>query len=527
MLLLLLATAVAAALIALIYQRYRFVAKVNQIPGFCDSFLGLGIRSTYALLRITQANSNAGVEEMTFRFTQAQLLVAPGGIFRTWFGPLPHVLISSPEMIEPVISSNDVLKKGIPYKFMMEVLGQGLLTSSGDKWRQHRKLLTPAFHFRVLEQFLPIINKCGKILTDKLEDMAKQNDGVVTDFHEPVLNCALDVICETAMGISVNAQLEPESDYVKAVKRFSQIFMERSWSPIGFIQYLYFQTSAGREWMKLLSTVKEFTGSVIKLRKEQVAQKVRAESEGQGHEDPDDPDKRREPFMDILIRENMINPAEFTDQDVQDEVETFMAAGHDTTGWATVWTTYLLGRYPEVQERLHCEIDNYFDIEGDCEREITLEGLKNDFPYCEAVVKESMRLFPPGAINTRTTESPTQIGSYSVPAGVQLVFCIAAIHRNPRHWPDPQKFDPERFLHHQKRHPFAFLPFSAGPRNCIGQKFALLELKATLVKIFRKFRITSLDPRDKVFPTVAFLLKPEVPVRVRLELRSPQPVTHL
>lgn len=522
MLLLIVTTVATVAFGISIYKRYCFVKKFNQIPGLCDSFLGLGIRSIYALLRIRLAKSNSGVAELTCRFVGAQLLVAPEGVYRLWFGPLPHVLISSPEMVESVISSNEIIRKGMPYRFMTEVLGKGLLTGEGDKWRQHRKLLTPAFHFRVLEQFSPVINKCGNILIEKLEQIAMQNDGIVADFHDPVLNCALDVICETAMGQSVNAQLNPESEYVRAVKRYSTMFMERAWSPIGYIPFLYFRTAGGAEWKKLLVTVKKFTGSVLKHRKEGLEHHTTA---GCDENKPELSEKKREPFIDILIRENMMNPTEFTDQDVEDEVETFMAAGHDTTGWAIVWTTYLLGLHPDVQERLYNEIDSYFDNSSD--HEITPEGLKRNFSYCEAIVKESMRLYPPGAINTRTTDRPIQIGPYTVPEGVQLVLCFSAIHRNPKHWPDPERFDPERFLNNHKRHPYAYLPFSAGPRNCIGQKFAMLEMKATLVKIFRKFKVTSLDPQDKVFPTVAFMLKPEVPVRVRLELRSPHLVTHL
>jgi cytochrome P450 len=273
-----------------------------------------------------------------------------------------------------------------------------------------------------------------------------------------------------------------------------------------------------------MAMIQDFTKSVLIKRKASISMKSgQAKVPNAGEECEE---KKREPFMDILIRENMLNPTEFTDQDIQDEVETFMAAGHDTTGWAMVWTTYLVGLHPEVQEKLHSEIDHYFETRT--QKDITVQGLKKDFPYLDSVIKESMRLYPPGAINTRTTEKDTQIGPYTVPPGVQLVFCYAAIHRNPKHWPDPNRFDPDRFYHHHKRHPYAFLPFSAGPRNCIGQKFALLELKSTLIRMFRRFKITSLDPQDKVYPTVAFMLKPEIPVRVRLELRShSDPVTRL
>ena len=522
----LVATATLVALLLLLIRRFLFARQVNRIPGSCHSFLGLGLRNTYGLLRVIRAKTGAGVEEMTFRFVQALLLVSPKGIHRTWFGPLPHVLISSPEMVEPVVTSHEVLKKGMPYRFMAEVLGDGLLTGHGDKWHRHRKLLTPAFHFRVLEEFLPVIVKCSDILLEKLEQLAARNDGLIEDLHEPILNCAMDVICETAMGLSVNAQDEPDSEYVLTVNRFSNLFMERSWSPIGYFSPVYFLTRAGFEWKRLLKIVTSFTESVLRKRKADILLKIKQNGTFWVNEESRDK-RHREPFIDILIRENMKNPDQMSDVDVRNEVETFMAAGHDTTGWCMVWTTYLLGLYPEIQEKVHHEIDSFYE-DGGADREVTLESLKTEFPYVESVIKESLRLYPPGAINTRTTEKEVQIGSHTVPAGVQLVLCICAIHRDPRHWTDPEKFCPERFLTNQRRHPFAFMPFSAGPRNCIGQKFAILELKATLVKLFRKFHFTSLDPRDKVIPSVAFMLKPVIPVRMRLQLRSAATlVTHL
>ena len=224
-------------------------------------------------------------------------------------------------------------------------------------------------------------------------------------------------------------------------------------------------------------------------------------------------------FMDTLIYQHIKDPISLTQENIREEVDTFMFEGHDTTGWAVTWATYLVGLHPEVQEKIHEELDQVFGL--DFERDYTMDDLRA-LKYLECVVKEALRLYPSVPFYGRTTTKPTEIEGRIVPAGVQVGVMSFIIHRCPRHWPEPEKFKPERFTFENSigRHPYAFVPFSAGPRNCIGQKFAHLEEKAMLASLFRRFKVTSLVPRDKIRILPAMVLKCQQQLKVQLEKRN-------
>lgn len=322
--------------------------------------------------------------------------------------------------------------------------------------------------------------------------------------------------------------------------------MSRSFNPMLFSDVLFNRTNSGREWKKALSIIRGFTDRVIARRKARMEQEMDVDLLI-----PQTPEsveqKRREPFLDTLIREHLTNPSQFTLSNIRDEVETFMFEGHDTTAWGVIWAIYMIGLHPEVQEKIHAEVDALYDAkttassdgkvspvmenprrlshDGDHDTDaapdadLTLEDLKKGLPFTEACVKEAQRLYPSVAVFTRVTESDFRIGCSTIPSGVNIAVIPSLIHMNPEYFPDPEHFRPERFLSKDKRHPFAFIPFSAGPRNCIGQKFALMEEKALLAKIFHEFKVTSLDPQERVVPSASLITKSSGCIRIRLQPR--------
>lgn len=307
----------------------------------------------------------------------------------------------------------------------------------------------------------------------------------------------------------------------------------RSFNPILFNDFVFNRTKGGKQSKVALKIIQGFTGSVIKRRKEAIMLMSSNEADT-GPAGGSDEDKRREPFLDTLIREHIRDPKHFTLRNIRDEVETFMFEGHDTTAWGVIWAVYIIGLHPEVQARIQTEVDSLYEalISGNqtdinnnnddgskLDEDLSLSDMK--LPYTEACVKEAQRLYPSVAVFTRVTESEFKINqSTIIPAGVNIGIFPSIIHMNPEYFPEPEKFRPERFMTKDKRHPFAFVPFSAGPRNCIGQKFALLEEKALLAKIFRKFNITSLDPRETVVPCASLITKSNMAIRVKLETRK-------
>ena len=227
---------------------------------------------------------------------------------------------------------------------------------------------------------------------------------------------------------------------------------------------------------------------------------------------------RRMAFLDVLMHAKTEDGQELSLEDIQEEVDTFMFEGHDTTAAAMTWATYLIGRHPEVQRRLHDELDAVF---GDDEtRPVTMEDVRK-LEYLEQVIKESLRLFPSVPFMGRVTTEDCEVNGHFIPKDTEIVVYVYRIHHNPDVWDDPETFNPDRFATENStgRHPFAYIPFSAGPRNCIGQRFALLEEKVILSQLLRNFTITSHDRREDIKMVGDLILRPAKPLEITLSQR--------
>ncbi|GIX85773.1 cytochrome P450 4c3 [Caerostris darwini] len=202
--------------------------------------------------------------------------------------------------------------------------------------------------------------------------------------------------------------------------------------------------------------------------------------------------------MDILLEHN-IETKELTEEDIREEVDTFAFEGHDTISMGMSWSLYLIGLHRDIQKKIHEELDQIFC--DDVERPTDEVDLKN-LQYLDLVLKESQRLFPSVPTIAIRVSEDTNICGYPIPKGANCGVFVYGLHRDESVFPNPEKFDPDRFLPKNcvNRHPYAYIPFSAGPRNCIGQRFAVMEEKIVLSAILRKYSIESLDPRDKLPP---------------------------
>lgn len=245
--------------------------------------------------------------------------------------------------------------------------------------------------------------------------------------------------------------------------------------------------------------------------------------------------KGRLAFIDILIEQHLRTPTAFTELDIREEVDTFMFEGHDTTAMSMIWTLYLLGKHPEVQERVQAEIDQVWangdqqEAAGDDEEESNSAGWSmrqlRELKFLEACIKESLRLFPsvPFIGRLATEEMPLSDGQV-IPKGSTIFLFIYSIQRDPKYFLRPDLFLPDRFLAQassaSRTNPFAFVPFSAGPRNCIGQKFALQEEKVILATVLRHFRLESVQELDKVLIHPELVLRPKNPINIRFVPRE-------
>ncbi|XP_074011149.1 cytochrome P450 4V2 [Numenius arquata] len=432
-------------------------------------------------------------------------------LFKLWLGPLPVMILYHPDTVEVILSSSKHIEKSYLYHFLHPWLGTGLLTSTGDKWRSRRKMITPTFHFAILTDFLEVMNEQGSILLEKLE---KHVDKEPFDVFLDITLCALDIICETAMGKNVGAQENKDSEYVRAIYRMSDLIQQRQKSPWLWPDFLYMLFKEGREHERNLKILHNFTDTVIAEKAAELGNTKQMKHDGNCEESGS---RKRLAFLDMLLSATDDEGNKLSYKDIREEVDTFMFEGHDTTAAAMNWALYLLGHNREAQEKVHRELDEVF---GNTERPVTMDDLKK-LRYLECVVKEALRLFPSVPLFARTLREDCYIRGYQVPKGTNVVVITYALHRDPEIFPDPEEFRPERFFPEncKGRHPYAYVPFSAGPRNCIGQRFAQMEEKALLALILRRFWVESCHKPEELGITGELILRPSNGIWIKLKRR--------
>ncbi|XP_025263686.1 cytochrome P450 4C1 isoform X2 [Camponotus floridanus] len=462
--------------IMLMYHQYILRRKLKNIPQYGRFPFGAALE----LIKLT----NEGLVQWYLQ----RMLQFKEGIFVHWLTIFPFINLYKPELLEIIMTSTVNIEKGHPYQLLKSWLGNGLLTSTGKQWFHDRKLIGPTFHFSILDQFAVIMYEKAEILIKCLEKEIAKNPGMPINIFPFTNNVALDVICETAMGVNTHAQ-EDEIKYTAIIHRVSKLVTKRLIRPWLWSDWLYNLMPEGMEYKSMINIIHKFTREVI--HKKKIIRQSRNDSTKAENED-DEPDigkPERKAFLDLLLDQNEKDEIPLTDDELRAQVDTFMFEGHDTTAVAITWTLFLLGNNLEHQKKVHEELKEVFK---DSEIPANIKEL-SQLKYLDRVIKEALRIFPSVPIITRKLSVDIKIGDYTFPKGVTVALGIGLVHRNPEVWPDPLKFDPDRFLpeNSKHRHPYAYIPFSAGPRNCIGQKFALLEEKTMLTAILRKWRVES------------------------------------
>ncbi|XP_042883728.1 cytochrome P450 4c3-like isoform X2 [Penaeus japonicus] len=442
-----------------------------------------------------------------------------GKVSRVWIGLQPYCFLSEAKATENcfkllkgdhtsgvftlvILSSQKHLDKSRDYNFLHPWLGTGLLTSTGSKWHTRRKLLTPAFHFKILEDFVEIFNYQSNKMIKLLE---KKADGNCFDIFPFITLCTLDIICETAMGCKIDAQDNSESKYVQAVYRIGALVQHRQARPWLQPDILFKLSGYQKEHDACLKLLHDFSYETIRNRRREFQESKKSKDQN-ATEDEAIGKKKRLAFLDLLL-EYSDGVSQLSDEDIREEVDTFMFEGHDTTAAAINWSLYLLGCHPEVQARVHEELDAIF---GDSDRPVTMADLR-EMKVTENCIKEALRLFPSVPFIARELKEDVVINDYHIPSGTTVLVVTYRLHRDPEQFPNPEVFDPDRFLPEncKGRHPYAYVPFSAGPRNCIGQKFAQIEEKIVLSNIMRKFRVESTVRREDLRILGELILRPE------------------
>ncbi|XP_062966831.1 cytochrome P450 4F2-like [Cynocephalus volans] len=436
--------------------------------------------------------------------------------FMGWMGPIfPIVSLCHPDIIRSVINASAAIapKDMTFYGFLKPWLGDGLLLSAGDKWSRHRRLLTPAFHFNILKPYVKIFNHSVNVMHAKWQRLVSQGSAHL-DMFEHISLMTLDSLQKCVFSFDSNCQEKP-SEYIAAILELSALVSKRSYHPVLHVDLLYYLTADGQRFLRDCRLVHDFTDAVIQERRRTLPD--------QGVDDflKAKAKTKTLDFIDVLLLSKEENGKELSDEDIRAEADTFMFEGHDTTASGLSWVLYNLAKHPEYQERCRQEVRELLrDREP---KEIEWDDLA-ELPFLTMCIKESLRLHPSvPAISRRCTQDVELPDGRIIPKGVTCSISIFGTHHNPAVWPDPEVYDPFRFdpENIKGRSPLAFIPFSAGPRNCIGQTFAMAEMKVALALTLLRFRVLPDDKEPRRKPEL--ILRAEGGLWLRVEPLSAGP----
>uniref|UniRef100_UPI0005D394C3 uncharacterized LOC105432372 n=1 Tax=Pogonomyrmex barbatus TaxID=144034 RepID=UPI0005D394C3 len=438
-------------------------------------------------------------------------------IWKLWLGPFALVGICQPDDLEKILSSTKHLTKGFIYNFLNPWLRTGLLTSKGTKWHERRKILTPAFHFSILKQFIEILIEEGNHITQSLKNI---KGSTVDDLAAFIGHHTLNAICETTMGTCLQRMGESQVQYRQAIHEMGNIFVYRLMRPWLAFDSIFALTPMGRKQAKCLKILHGFTEKIIAEKKQYHERNNRRYLENFSNKidkiEADDEEvigmkKKRLAMLDLLIA--VAPDYNMNDLDIREEVDTFVFEGHDTVAMGLTYAILLLAEHKEIQECVRKEVSAIMQAN---KGKLSMSAL-NDMSYLERCLKESLRLYPSVPYISRILSEDVKLQSYLVPSGTTIILNVYNIHRDSHFWPNPDVFDPDRFLPEkiQNRHPYSYIPFSAGPRNCIGQRFAMLEMKAIIAPLVYNFYLEPIDYLKDFRFIVDLINRVAHPIRVR------------
>ncbi|CAG4961429.1 unnamed protein product [Parnassius apollo] len=407
--------------------------------------------------------------------TNSQECLKAGGVATGSIGPIKFYALTDPEDFMTV--ANSCLEKGLLYNFLKPWLGEGLLTAPLAKWKTHRKLLNTAFNQQVLDGFLDVFNIQSRRL---LEQFAVEE--------------MLIFVLVTATGIDLRADQTLNEKFVTLTDRVFRSVIHRIQNIWHYIDFIWKMSSAKKQQDKDIEFLHDVTNMIVKQRKKTY---LPTSTKTTG--------KNLKSISDVLFDlEGSNGESALSNQDVKDHVLNLIVAGYDTVGTNLVITLLLIGSYKEVQDKIYNELQQVF---GQSDRDVEKQDLPR-LTYLEAVIKESLRLYPITPVIIRLIDKDLKLKNCTLYSGKNCLLSIYGVHRHPVWGEDANDFKPERWLNPATlpNNSNSFLAFSLGRKNCIGKAYAMMWLKTIISHFSRKYLVTG-DHKKTLFKCDA-LLKP-------------------
>ena len=383
-------------------------------------------------------------------------------------------VIHHPDDVKRVLVSNHRnYTKGIGLDRVKILLGKGIMTSEGELWKRQRYMMQPFFHRRVITGFAEVIAQANERFLERWDDLARR--GELVNLTDEMSELTLTIVLRSIFGTDLD-RLTAEL----GVNPFEVVTRE----PARDLQFAFKFRSLTKLVAKLIERRRLETTEHF----DYVAMLMSARDKESGQ-----PMGERE-----LI----------------DEIMTLIVAGHETTASGLNWTWYLLSQHPQVEARLHAEVDAAPPLAAPSLAQM------EELAYAQQVINEALRLYPPGWLLSRRTIEADVLGGFPVPPGTNVLLPLYLLHRHPNFWKEPDRFWPERFdaAHEAERPRFAYMPFAAGPRHCIGETLALYEMLMHLYKVARRYRLVYV-PDQPLQLEAQINLRTRHPLHMRLERR--------
>ncbi|MGH8517080.1 MAG: cytochrome P450, partial [Panacagrimonas sp.] len=361
---------------------------------------------------------------------------------RTVTRPKDSLVVSDPDHLRWILLTNrQNYRKGVGLERVRMLLGNGLIVSDGDFWARQRRMMQPAFHSRVIRQFAGLIERHNAALMERWALRAV--DGEPVNVTRETSELSLNIVLQALFSLD----------------------LDKLTNEVGEHPFTMIARDSQRD-LRFAAQFRALT-KVVRQMIEDRRREQRVEMD----------------FLSMLMEARDKDSGEaMPEKALIDEIMSLIVAGHETTAATLNWTWYRLSQHPQIEARLHAAV----------------EAAPAGAPvaYAEQVLHETLRLYPPVWLFSRRAIEDDRLGPYRVPAGADLFVCPYLLHRDPRHWRDPETYDPDRFTPEAEasRHRFAFIPFSAGARHCIGEGFAMVEMNQHLRMAVSRFRLKYAGP---------------------------------